>query len=298
MLKRYVTGEPEVRRHEVQPGVDIALVLASDGVWDVLSNADVARIVLGAGGGGGSATSSGKGGAAASSSSSSSASSSAAAPLLRDPQAAADDLVRTAMACGSLDNITAVVIDLTRPQWRGGDGGGGGGGAAGDAASTAEPSSAPEAEHGASFSSVGAADSSPVVLRVRAAAPPQAGQQFVMGNIGSPHVVRLPSGGAGAGAAGAGSDAGAGGRLSGQAPAQDAAETVIDAEGVSGGGLGGGGGGAEGSPGSPTWRAAGVARGVAGAATEATGGGLRRRETAEGAAEAGGASSSAGGKAE
>jgi len=43
-LKQWVTAEPEVKRRTLEEG-DEFLVLATDGLWDVLSNDDAARIV-------------------------------------------------------------------------------------------------------------------------------------------------------------------------------------------------------------------------------------------------------------
>ena len=43
-LQPYVTCEPEILTHALEAD-DALLVLASDGVWDVLSNEDVARVV-------------------------------------------------------------------------------------------------------------------------------------------------------------------------------------------------------------------------------------------------------------
>ena len=87
-----------MRRWTVVPGRDRFLVLATDGVWDVLSNGDVAAIVLafaaGAAGGGAAQRDGSRGG------------NSLAA------QAAANALVRYSLQRGSADNVTALVVDL------------------------------------------------------------------------------------------------------------------------------------------------------------------------------------------
>jgi len=72
-----VIGEPEVAHHDVGPD-DLALVAATDGVWDVLGLEDAARLVR----------------------------ASATAP------AAARTLVDAALAAGTRDNVTAVVVRL------------------------------------------------------------------------------------------------------------------------------------------------------------------------------------------
>ncbi|OQR88114.1 protein phosphatase 2C [Achlya hypogyna] len=77
MLKPYVIAEPEITQHE-RTADDAFLVLASDGVWDVLSNAEVARLVLQA----------------------------------DSIHLAAKTVMEYAYQRGSLDNICAMVIDL------------------------------------------------------------------------------------------------------------------------------------------------------------------------------------------
>jgi serine/threonine protein phosphatase PrpC len=72
-----VIAEPEVGCRAVGPD-DVALVAATDGIWDVLDHAEAARVVRGA----------------------------AAA------QAAAQALVDAALAAGAADNVTAVVLRL------------------------------------------------------------------------------------------------------------------------------------------------------------------------------------------
>ncbi|ETV71395.1 hypothetical protein, variant 1 [Aphanomyces astaci] len=79
MLKPYVIAEPELIETQ-RTEDDLCLVLASDGVWDVLSNADVARLVL----------------------------------QSETPQLAAKTIMEYSYQRGSQDNICALVVDLTR----------------------------------------------------------------------------------------------------------------------------------------------------------------------------------------
>ncbi|CAK4072930.1 unnamed protein product [Aphanomyces euteiches] len=79
MLKPYVIAEPEIVDIQ-RTDADQAIVLASDGVWDVLSNAEVARLVR----------------------------------QSESPQLAAKTIMEYAYQRGSLDNICALVIDLAR----------------------------------------------------------------------------------------------------------------------------------------------------------------------------------------
>lgn len=80
VLKRYVTPVPDIKERTVGPQ-DRFLVIASDGLWDVMSNEEVADFVY----------------------------------KLSDPQKAASILVEYAYMCGSTDNITVTVVDLTNP---------------------------------------------------------------------------------------------------------------------------------------------------------------------------------------
>ncbi len=84
MLKPYVISSPEVTRYTVTPH-DQYLVLATDGLWDVLSSTEVASVLS----------------------------------CLPDNSAAAAAqlLVKEALTRGSTDNITALVVDLTQPQY-------------------------------------------------------------------------------------------------------------------------------------------------------------------------------------
>ncbi|CAE7220171.1 unnamed protein product [Symbiodinium natans] len=71
-----VTAEPEVRMVELDPAVDRFLILACDGVWDVLQDSDAAAVCASAAG----------------------------------VELASHSLVRHAFAAGSGDNLTAVVM--------------------------------------------------------------------------------------------------------------------------------------------------------------------------------------------
>jgi protein phosphatase 1L len=79
MLQPYVTSTPEIQVKEMVPE-DEYLVLASDGLWDVLGNEEVAKIVWNY------------------------------AP--RDFLYCAKHLCSEALIMGSTDNITVMVIDL------------------------------------------------------------------------------------------------------------------------------------------------------------------------------------------
>ncbi|KAF0692072.1 hypothetical protein As57867_016730, partial [Aphanomyces stellatus] len=79
MLKPYVIAEPEITETQ-RTDDDHCMVLASDGVWDVLSNAEVARLAVQA----------------------------------ESTQLAAKTIMEYAYQRGSLDNICALVVDLTR----------------------------------------------------------------------------------------------------------------------------------------------------------------------------------------
>jgi serine/threonine protein phosphatase PrpC len=72
-----VIPEPEVGRHALKTD-DVALVAATDGVWDVLSVEDAARVVRRA----------------------------------ATAQAGADALIAAALAADAHDNVTAVVVRL------------------------------------------------------------------------------------------------------------------------------------------------------------------------------------------
>lgn len=82
LLKPYVTAAPEVTRYTVS-SKDAYLLIASDGLWDVLSNSEAASLLM------------------------------AAQKQGIKPQAAAQLLVQEALLRGSADNITVMVIDLS-----------------------------------------------------------------------------------------------------------------------------------------------------------------------------------------
>ncbi|EKX33147.1 hypothetical protein GUITHDRAFT_156143 [Guillardia theta CCMP2712] len=76
-LKNWVIAEPEIRYKKLEPGDDF-LVMATDGLWDVMTNVQVATIISGE----------------------------------KNAQAAAKKLTAEALKLGSMDNITALVVDL------------------------------------------------------------------------------------------------------------------------------------------------------------------------------------------
>ena len=84
-LKPLVSAEPEIMHHELEEGDEFVL-LASDGLWDVMSNAEAACILK------------------------------AAPPNCKD---ASQTLVRAALRMGSMDNVSAMVVDV-RPVIQGG----------------------------------------------------------------------------------------------------------------------------------------------------------------------------------
>ncbi|KAH9307880.1 hypothetical protein KI387_035791 [Taxus chinensis] len=75
LLKRFVVAEPEIQEEIIKDDVD-CLVIASDGLWDVVSNEDAVSLVK----------------------------------SIEDPEAAARKLTETAFNKGSADNITCVVV--------------------------------------------------------------------------------------------------------------------------------------------------------------------------------------------
>mmetsp|Transcript_34326 Transcript_34326/g.53545 ORF Transcript_34326/g.53545 Transcript_34326/m.53545 type:complete len:284 (+) Transcript_34326:1089-1940(+) len=81
-LKKYVISEPDVNHRTLSEGDDF-LVLATDGLWDVLSNREVAAIVN----------------------------------RERDAHAASKRLTSEALRHGSMDNVSALVVDL-RPVFQ------------------------------------------------------------------------------------------------------------------------------------------------------------------------------------
>lgn len=75
LLKRFVVAEPEIQEEIIEDDVEF-LVIASHGLWDVISNEDAVSLVK----------------------------------SIEDPEAAARKLTETAFAKGSADNITCVVV--------------------------------------------------------------------------------------------------------------------------------------------------------------------------------------------
>ncbi|GFY83426.1 protein phosphatase 2C family protein [Actinidia rufa] len=88
MLKQFVVAEPEIQVQEIDEELEL-LVLASDGLWDVVPNEDAVSL----------------------------------ARTEEEPEAAAQKLMETAFTRGSADNITCIVVkfhhdkaDLAAPQ--------------------------------------------------------------------------------------------------------------------------------------------------------------------------------------
>lgn len=76
-LKPWVPPTPEICRHTIDEA-DAFLVLATDGLWDVMSNEEVGGVIY----------------------------------AVAAPQTVAERLVREALSRGSSDNVTALVVDL------------------------------------------------------------------------------------------------------------------------------------------------------------------------------------------
>lgn len=94
-LKPYITSEPDIFEHEIDKN-DLFLVIASDGIWDVLSNNDVADIVT-----------------------KHSCISSNGTPKTFAPNFkwAARQLCKQAIKLHSKDNLSAIVVDLTTKSY-------------------------------------------------------------------------------------------------------------------------------------------------------------------------------------
>lgn len=75
LLKQFVVAEPEIQEQVVDDELEF-LVLASDGLWDVVTNEDAVSLVR----------------------------------VEDEPEAAARKLTETAFSCGSADNITCIVV--------------------------------------------------------------------------------------------------------------------------------------------------------------------------------------------
>ncbi|CAH9110483.1 unnamed protein product [Cuscuta epithymum] len=80
MLKQFVVAEPEIQDQAIDEGLEL-LVLASDGLWDVVPNEDAISL----------------------------------AESAESPEAAARKLTETAFARGSADNITCIVVKFSHP---------------------------------------------------------------------------------------------------------------------------------------------------------------------------------------
>lgn len=80
-LRQVIRPDAELMQRELAPGDDF-LVMASDGLWDVLRNKDVADVCY-------------------------------STYLQRKPQAIADELVHMALARGSMDNVTCICVNLS-----------------------------------------------------------------------------------------------------------------------------------------------------------------------------------------
>ncbi|XP_011076017.1 probable protein phosphatase 2C 76 [Sesamum indicum] len=81
MLKQFVVAEPEIQEQEVDQDLEM-LVLASDGLWDVVPNEDAVLI----------------------------------AQTEEEPEAAARKLTETAFSRGSADNITCIVVKFNHQR--------------------------------------------------------------------------------------------------------------------------------------------------------------------------------------
>ncbi|KAL8251984.1 hypothetical protein R6Q59_035677 [Mikania micrantha] len=77
MLKQFVVAEPDIQEQELCEEFEL-LVLASDGLWDVVPNDDAVSL----------------------------------AQREEEPEEAAKKLIETAFSCGSADNITCIVVKL------------------------------------------------------------------------------------------------------------------------------------------------------------------------------------------
>jgi len=75
LLKQYVVAEPEIQEAIIDDDFEL-FVIASDGLWDVITNEDAIALVK----------------------------------AIEDPEVAAKKLIETAYAKGSADNITSVVV--------------------------------------------------------------------------------------------------------------------------------------------------------------------------------------------
>ncbi|CAM0953489.1 unnamed protein product [Alopecurus aequalis] len=86
LLKQFVVAEPEIQEQEIDDELEF-LILASDGLWDVVPNEDAVSVVK----------------------------------MEEDPEAAARKLTETAFGRGSGDNITCVVVKFQHDKTGGSD---------------------------------------------------------------------------------------------------------------------------------------------------------------------------------
>ncbi|KAE8781455.1 putative protein phosphatase 2C 52 [Hordeum vulgare] len=86
LLKQFVVAEPEIQEQEIDDELEF-LILASDGLWDVVPNEDAVSLVK----------------------------------MEEDPEAAARKLTETAFGRGSGDNITCVVVKFQHSKTGSGD---------------------------------------------------------------------------------------------------------------------------------------------------------------------------------
>jgi len=84
LLKQFVIAEPEIQEQEINDELEF-LIIASDGLWDVVPNEDVVSLVK----------------------------------MEEEPEAAARKLIETAFARGSGDNITCIVVKFQHDKLSG-----------------------------------------------------------------------------------------------------------------------------------------------------------------------------------
>ena len=80
-LKEFIIPDPDVRRHEIDPASDECVILATDGLWDVVSNEDAIKI----------------------------------AREIEDAERAATRLCEVAYERGSFDNVSVIVVRFPGP---------------------------------------------------------------------------------------------------------------------------------------------------------------------------------------
>ena len=80
-FKQFVIPDPDVRRHEIDAAADECVILATDGLWDVVSNEDAVKIAHG----------------------------------IEDAERAATKLCEVAYERGSFDNVSVIVVRFPPP---------------------------------------------------------------------------------------------------------------------------------------------------------------------------------------